>query len=287
MSYDERERGWARRDPRAGRDRPRARAPRAPRDDRRPGARRRAPDDALVPARPRRGGRRAAADDRRDPARLRRPARPAGGARSRHRAAASRRTWSTWRGCARRRGASGWRRASIRRIGAPTLYRISRIAVRHRASSTASALLLAGWLASRSLGSALAADGAQLAPIEIALEPVDAGCAGLAGVTVPVRERLLAVARPRPAAVCARASRSPGRSSELAGARRLARRGRDPRRRRPSGAASRSRPTARRSRRRGGLCGVSSVELEVVDDPPRGVRRRCWSRQRRAVGTSC
>ena len=48
---------------------------RRPRHDRRSGRRLRAADDALVPARPRRGGRRAAGDDRRDAARLRRRAR--------------------------------------------------------------------------------------------------------------------------------------------------------------------------------------------------------------------
>ena len=67
-------------DARAGRDRPRPRAPRPPGHDRRPGARLRAADDAVVAARPRRGGRRAAADDRRDPARLRRSATRAGDA---------------------------------------------------------------------------------------------------------------------------------------------------------------------------------------------------------------
>jgi glucose-6-phosphate dehydrogenase assembly protein OpcA len=75
------------------------------------------------------------------------------------------------------------------------LRRISGIAVRHRSSSSASALLLAGWLASR-LGwqpSPLAAsNGAGMrgaarradAEIELELAPVEQSAPGLAGVTV-------------------------------------------------------------------------------------------------------
>ena len=73
-------------------------------------------------------------------------------------------------------------------------------------------------------------------------------CPGLAGVTVAC-ERVRAVAGPRPRAACARTRRSRGaRRAQLAGARSLARRGRDPRRGRPAGAAARShlRPGARR-----------------------------------------
>jgi glucose-6-phosphate dehydrogenase assembly protein OpcA len=75
------------------------------------------------------------------------------------------------------------------------LREIASVAVRHRSSSVASAILLAGWLASRLRwdphrlaprnGSGLTgAANADSGPVEVALEPVELQTPGLAGLTV-------------------------------------------------------------------------------------------------------
>ena len=71
------------------------------------------------------------------------------------------------------------------------LERIASVAVRHRRSSVASALLLAGWLSSRldwDAGALESANGAGLSgaagAVEISLEPADQNSPGLAGVTI-------------------------------------------------------------------------------------------------------
>jgi glucose-6-phosphate dehydrogenase assembly protein OpcA len=71
------------------------------------------------------------------------------------------------------------------------LEEISAIAIRHHPSSTASALLLAGWLSSRlhwGAGALASADGAGLrgmaGQVEVALAPFEQVTPGLAGVTV-------------------------------------------------------------------------------------------------------
>jgi glucose-6-phosphate dehydrogenase assembly protein OpcA len=71
------------------------------------------------------------------------------------------------------------------------LTEISQLVIRHRPSSTASALLLAGWLSSRlgwDAGPLASANGSGLhgsvGSVEIALEPTEQDVPGLAGVTV-------------------------------------------------------------------------------------------------------
>jgi glucose-6-phosphate dehydrogenase assembly protein OpcA len=80
----------------------------------------------------------------------------------------------------------------------PLLGRLSRLAIRHRPVSTASALLLAGWISARlqwepaqlraldagGLGGAVRRNGDL---VEVALEPADQDVPGLAGVTVSCR----------------------------------------------------------------------------------------------------
>jgi hypothetical protein len=77
----------------------------------------------------------------------------------------------------------GWRRCQLSEI--------SKLAIRHRPSSTASALLLAGWLSTRlgwPTGSLRSANGSGLrgtaGSVEVVLEPVELDVPGLAGVTV-------------------------------------------------------------------------------------------------------
>ena len=108
-------------------------------------------------------------------------------------------TSSTSRGCGQRRGASGWPRASIRLRAAPRWPHLDAITIRYRASSRASALLLAGWLCARLHWEpkSLRADGREgLAgtacrgddEVQIALEITDQDVPGLAGVTVSCGE---------------------------------------------------------------------------------------------------
>ena len=216
--------GGPRRDARAGRDRHRPRSHLAGIDtivD--PVLVSELPTVRLVAARARRGGRGAARDDRRDAARHRRRARAVGRARAGHGAARSTPTWSTSLGCARRRGASGWPRASIR----PTRRAALRGSRRSRSAtgptSTASALLLAGWLA---LAAALGAGAAlprgrrraRAAPpaatatrSQIALEPAEQDVTRARRSDRVLRVRLTRCRSTAAPAACVRASAHRGR----------------------------------------------------------------------------
>jgi glucose-6-phosphate dehydrogenase assembly protein OpcA len=97
------------------------------------------------------------------------------------------------------------------------LEEIAAIAIRHQPSSTASALLLAGWLSSRlhwGAGALASANGAGLrgvaGQVDVALEPVQQDTPGLAGVTVACANGFsLSLDRAR-GGLCARESESGG-----------------------------------------------------------------------------
>ena len=150
---------------------------------------------AVVSARPRGRGQPAPAHGRRDAARQRRLERFFGIAGVRRPDARSPPTWSIWPGCARRRGESGWRSSFDPPRRRAALKQVDAVTVRHRDGSTSSALLLAGWLASRlgwktskfetgkpGLLEGHRHDGDR--EIVIALETVDQDARGLGGVTV-------------------------------------------------------------------------------------------------------
>ena len=116
--------------------------------------------------------------------------------------------------------------------------------------SLAAALLFCGWLASR-LGwkpgvagaarrrrSAGHARGARQ-EVRIRLEPVDQNAPGLAGVTIESASGEAVSLDRAPGGLRARAPRARRQRADVDGARRLARRGRHPRRGRPPGAAAR------------------------------------------------
>ena len=153
----------------------------------------------------------------------------------------------------------------------PALRQISGVTVRHRPDSTAAALLFVGWLASR-LGweperSCTAHDGAcegglrarRRGDVSVRLE-ADAtqDVPGLAGVTIETARRARRSRSTAARAACPPSgARATGPRAALDGARRLARRGRDPRRGRAPGAAARPDLPARRSTPRGRCAGVS------------------------------
>ena len=115
------------------------------------------------------------------------------------------------------------------------------------------------------------------------LETVEQEAPGLAGVTVAACDGLLAVARPRPGGLRAQERTRDGQRARVEGARRLARRGRDPRRGRAPGAA------ARPDLRPGARGGPGAVPCMTRRDrgrrgSRRGPARRCSSAPRAGGG---
>ncbi len=159
----------------------------------------------------------------------------------------------------------------------PSLERVGELQVRYREQSTASSLLLAGWLASRLhwersplayegggvLRGSLRREGGE---VEVSMETIDQEAPGLGGVTVGLRAWDVAL----PATRCRRPRRGRvprGRNkARVEDPRRLARRGRDPWRGRQTGAATRSHLRAGTRRRAGALPRVT-MSLEVVEEP--------------------
>ena len=273
---------------RDGRLRPRARA--APRRARRRAGGDRPAVGRLVAAPAPRGGRRAAA------ARAGRADRLGRGADADATPSRARTGWprtptsSTSRGCARRRGASGSRRRSTRRCGGPSSAKLAKITVGTTRTRAIAGLLLFGWLCSRlgwEPGSFVQQNGSLHGAREHAaarrstLSPRAGAAPGGAGPRRPHdrdRVRHAAVARPRPGRPVRDARRERRPPVRVDRARRVARRGGDPRRGNPPGAAARSRPTGPRSRRRARWCS----ERPGGDRPrrPRG-RGRGAARRRR------
>ena len=171
-------------------------------------------------------------------------------------------TSSISRGCARRRGASGWRRASTCRSAGPRLRRVAALDVCHREHSTASGLLLAGWLASRlgwerapladegggRLHGSLRREGGEVA---VSMRTLEQEAPGLGGVTVGSDRGDVAVAAARRGRTgCDRAAdRRHDPASGRSSARRAAKAGSSAR---ASGRrCCATRPTGRRSMPRG------------------------------------
>ena len=126
---------------------------------------------------------------------------------------------------------------------------IDKVVVRHRTDSTAAAALFCGWLASR-LGwrpEALGRRGdhltgharARRGEVTIELHPEDMGAPGLAGVTIEMASGEAVSLDRGPGGLRAARRARDGQRAGVDGARRLARRGGDPRRGRPPGAAAR------------------------------------------------
>ena len=269
--------GRARAAARDGDRRDRRAPPGRPADDRRPAGGHRPADAAVVAARPPRGGRRAARlaqamllDSIDEPVWAR-------GDRARRRAVGARSTSWISRGCARRRGASGSPRPSTRRRCAPSCARSPAVTVRHHPESTVAAMLLLGWLASR-LGWRLsplarrrrrrssgtrAGRRARRSKLRLQAAP-EQQVPGLAGPHARDRLRHPAAPRPRRRGAARAPPRRRGRRARLDAARRLARRGRHPRRGHPPGAAARPHLRAGAARRPGD---AASERASRADDP--------------------
>ena len=153
-------------------------------------------------------------------------------------------------GCARHPGASGWRRPSIPRSGGGSCPRSARSPPATAPSRSITGVLFFGWLASRlgwEAGSIMDRSGTLFGrchgrrqDVELTLEPdITMTSPGLAGVTIETALGTEIDLNRGPGGLSAR-RRTQGRPRvDLDGARRLARRGRHPRRGHPAGASAR------------------------------------------------
>ena len=203
-------------------------------------------------------------------------------------------TWSISRGCARRPGASAWPPRSIRRTlrrGARRRVRghraPSRGLARRRAAVLRLAVLAAGLEARRPVtvghGAWSGTRGRAAQEVRIQLEPVHQNAPGLAGVTIETASGEAVSLDRSPGGLQAVRRARDGVRADVDRARRLARRGRDPRRGRAPGAAARPDLPAGAGLRPG----ARAMRIEVLDDPAEAVarpagRRRGGGRPRRA-----
>ena len=123
--------------------------------------------------------------------------------------------------------------------------------------------------------------------IDIRLEPFEQEVPGLAGVTVAWEAGCTAVAGPRAGRTARAGVLARARRAELAGAGRVSRGGRDPRRGSQAGAPARPHLRSGAPRGQGRCCGEDAALRSRSSTIPRARALRCWSASRPAAGTSC